>query len=100
MSLETEIKAGGLDRGRFRYFPVVPGRLEFTVELRKLLLAERPAVVAVELPGFLAASYQRALARLPQMSVILYHDDDGDDRVAEEGGSDRHRGVVAAVGVR
>ncbi len=79
MSLETEIKAGGLDRGRFRYFPVVPGRLEFTVELRKLLLAERPAAVAVELPGFLAASYQRALARLPQMSVILYHDEASED---------------------
>jgi hypothetical protein len=79
MSLETEIKAGGLDRGRSRYFPVVPGRLEFTVELRKLLLAERPAVVAVELPGFLAASYQRALARLPQMSVILYHDEASED---------------------
>ena len=79
MSLETEIKAGGLDRGRFRYFPVVPGRLEFTVELRKLLLAERPAVVAVELPGFLAASYQRALARLPQMSVVLYHDEASED---------------------
>jgi hypothetical protein len=79
MSLETEIKAGGLDRGRFRYFPVVPGRLEFTVELRKLLLAERPAVVAVELPGFLAASYRRALARLPQMSVILYHDEASED---------------------
>jgi hypothetical protein len=79
MSLETEIKAGGLERGRFRYFPVVPGRLEFTVALRKLLLAERPAVVAVELPGFLAASYQRALARLPQMSVILYHDEASED---------------------
>ena len=79
MSLETEIKSGGLDRGRFRYFPVVPGRLEFTVELRKLLLTERPAVVAVELPGFLAASYQRALARLPQMSVILYRDEASED---------------------
>jgi len=79
MSLETEIKAGGLDRGRFRYFPVVPGRLEFTVELRKLLLAERPAAVAVELPGFLAAPYQRAVARLPQISVILYHDEASED---------------------
>ena len=28
MSLESEIKAGSLDRGRFRYFPVVPGRVE------------------------------------------------------------------------
>jgi hypothetical protein len=80
MSLEAEFKSGGLVRGRVRYFPVVPGKLEFALELRKLLLASRPGVVAVELPGFLASCYQRALARLPQMSVILYHDDDGDDR--------------------
>ena len=38
MSLETEIKSGSLERGRFRYFPVVPGRLEFAVELRRLLV--------------------------------------------------------------
>src|SRR5579871_2667200 len=80
MSLEAEIKSGGLDRGRVRYFPVVPGKLEFALALRKLLLASKPGVVAVELPGFLAASYRRALARLPELSVILYHDEDGDDR--------------------
>ena len=80
MSLEAEIKSGGLDRGRVRYFPVVPGKLEFALELRKLLLDAKPGVVAVELPGFLASYYERALARLPEMSVILYHDDDGDDR--------------------
>ena len=80
MSLEAEIKSGGLNRGKVRYFPVVPGKLEFALELRKLLLETKPGVVAVELPGFLASCYQRALARLPEMSVILYHDDDGDDR--------------------
>ena len=80
MSLEAEIKSGGLNRGKVRYFPVVPGKLEFALALRKLLLAARPGVVAVELPGFLAASYQRALARLPELSVILYHDEDSDDR--------------------
>jgi hypothetical protein len=80
MSLEAEIKSGGLNRGKVRYFPVVPGKLEFALELRKLLLDARPGVEAVELPGFLASCYQRALARLPEMSVILYHDEDGDDR--------------------
>ena len=80
MSLEAEFKSGGLNRGKVRYFPVVPGKLEFALELRKLLLDAKPGVVAVELPGFLASCYQRALARLPEMSVILYHDDDGDDR--------------------
>lgn len=79
MSLETEIKRGGLDRGRILYFPVAPGRVEFTVALRRLLLERRPRIVAVELPGFLQAAYQRALARLPEMSVILYTEDAGDD---------------------
>jgi hypothetical protein len=80
MSLEAEIKAGSLDRGRFHYFPVVPGRVEFAAGLRQLLLAQKPAIVAVELPGFLAGSYARALARLPEISVILYTDESDDDR--------------------
>src|SRR5271154_4990993 len=80
MSLEAEIKAGSLDRGRFRYFPVVPGRLEFSVELRRRLLAEKPRYIAVELPGFLAETYQRALSRLPEISVILYTVESDDDR--------------------
>ena len=40
-----------LERGRFSYLPVVPGRLEFAIEVRRRILAERPDVVAVELPG-------------------------------------------------
>ena len=31
MSLETDIKLGGLERGKVRYFPVVPGRVEFAI---------------------------------------------------------------------
>jgi hypothetical protein len=79
MSLEAEIKAGSLERGRYRYFPVVPGRVEFAVELRKLLFAEKPSIIAVELPGFLADSYKRALQRLPELSVILYIPEKNDD---------------------
>ena len=82
MSLEAQIKSGSLERGRFRYFPVVPGRLEFSVERRRVLGAERPRIVAVELPGFLADAYRRALARLPEISVILYSDESGDDERA------------------
>jgi hypothetical protein len=84
MSLEAEIKSGSLERGRLRYFPVVPGRVEFAIALRRLLLESkpqsRPKIVAVELPGFLAKSYKRALARLPEMSVLLYTDESDDDR--------------------
>jgi hypothetical protein len=80
VSLEAEIKAGSLERGHFRYFPVVPGRIEFAVELREFLLANRPAVVAVELPEFLAKTLRRAIARLPEITVILYTDEADDDR--------------------
>src|SRR5579863_7850931 len=87
MSLETEFKRGGLDRGRMLYFPVAPGRVEFSIALRRLLLEQRPQIVAVELPGFLEAAYRRALARLPEMSVILYHRD-GTRASSKESGRD------------
>jgi hypothetical protein len=81
MSLESEIRS--LQRGRFHYFPVVPGRAEFASELRRVLLAEQPPIVAVELPGFLSDFYEKALHRLPEMSVILYiPDKDEDDNPA------------------
>jgi hypothetical protein len=69
-----------LKRGRFTYFPVVPGRLEFSIELRRHILENKPALIAVELPGGLEESYKKAIARLPEMSVILYPDPDDDDR--------------------
>src|SRR6266581_4026780 len=65
-------EAGSLDRGRFRYFPVAPGRMEFAVEVRQAMLGARPDVVAVELPATLQSAYLRAVARLPEMSVLLY----------------------------
>lgn len=71
---------GSLRRGNFTYFPVAPGRLEFAIELRRLILAERPRVVAVELPGALEDVYLQALARMPQMSVIVYPDAHDDER--------------------
>ncbi len=65
--------AGSLRRGNFTYFPVVPGRMEFATLLRRLILHEPAECVAVgELPASLKDSYLQALARLPEMSVILY----------------------------
>ena len=72
--------AGSLRRGNFTYFPVIPGRLEFSVELRKAILRDRPRIVAVELPGSLEDAYLQALARLPEISVILYPDPQDDER--------------------
>lgn len=69
-----------LERGHLRYFPVVPGRLEFAEALRRELLARRPAVVAVELPAWLHPLYLEALDRLPQISVIVYPESSDSDR--------------------
>jgi hypothetical protein len=73
-------EAGSLRRGNFTYFPVVPGRLEFSIELRQAILADRPRIIAVELPGSLEDTYLQALARLPEMSVIVYPDRRDDER--------------------
>jgi hypothetical protein len=72
--------AASLRRGNFTYFPVIPGRVEFSVELRRAILRDRPRIVAVELPGSLEDVYLQALARLPEMSVILYPDPQDDER--------------------
>jgi len=53
---------------------VAPGRIEFALEVRRRILSERPAVVAVELPETLEAPYLDAIQRLPQISVIFYRD--------------------------
>jgi hypothetical protein len=59
---------------------VIPGRLEFAIEVRRAILRDRPRSVAVELPGALEDTYLQALARLPEISVILYPDPQDDER--------------------
>ena len=66
---------GSLRRGRFTYFPVVPGRLEFAIEVRQAILRDRPQVIAVELPVTLQQAWMRGVARLPEMSLIFYPDE-------------------------
>ena len=68
---------GSLKRGRFTYFPVVPGRLEFAIEVRAAILRDRPEVIALELPATLQPAWMRAVSRLPEMSLIFYPDEDG-----------------------
>src|SRR5664280_1600423 len=72
---------GSLTRGRFTYFPVVPGRLEFAIEVRAAILRDRPEVIAVELPATLQPAWMRAVSRLPEISVVFYPDEDaGEDQ--------------------
>ncbi|HYL37217.1 MAG TPA: hypothetical protein VEV17_14970 [Bryobacteraceae bacterium] len=72
---------GSLRRGNFTYFPVVPGRIEFSIALRRAILRDRPSAIAVELPASLEDVYLQALARLPEMSVIVYPDPQDDERL-------------------
>jgi hypothetical protein len=65
---------GTLDRGRFSYLPVVAGRVEFALEVRRRILETRPEVVAIELPETLESFYLDGVRRLPQISVIFYED--------------------------
>jgi hypothetical protein len=83
MSGETELPlrdAGSLRRGRFSYFPVAPGRMEFAIEVRRAILASHPQVVALELPVALQEVWVRAVARLPEMSLIFYPDESEEDQ--------------------
>ncbi len=70
--------AASLSRGRITYFPVVPGRMEFALEVRRAILAQRPQTIALELPDSLEAAWLRAIKRLPAMSLIFYPAADGE----------------------
>jgi hypothetical protein len=69
-----------LRRGRFLYVPVAPGRMEFALEVRQAILGERPGVVAVELPASFEAAYLKAVARLPELTVLLYPEEGDEER--------------------
>jgi len=73
-------QAGSLRRGRFRYLPVAPSRMEFAAEVRRAILAEKPDAVAVELPVTLERSYLGAVERLPEITVLLYPDEKDEER--------------------
>jgi hypothetical protein len=76
---ETDLgipEAGSLERGRFTYFPVAPGRLEFAIEVRRAILAAKPDLIALELPASLQAAWMRGIGRLPEMSLIFYPEGD------------------------
>lgn len=69
-----------LHAGRLRYLPVVPGRMEFALEVRRYLLEWMPGVVAVELPVTLRETILAAVKRLPEISVVVHEDPRDPDR--------------------
>jgi hypothetical protein len=76
----SSVEFSSLERGRFVYLPVVPGHLEFAIEVRRRILAERPQVVAIELPDTLESFYLDAIQRLPQVSIVFYNDVSSQDK--------------------
>jgi hypothetical protein len=81
LSLFDPQALGSLRRGRFRYLPVVPGRMEFADEVRREMLREPPQLVAVELPATLESAYARSVQRLPELSIIVYDSDSSDEAI-------------------
>lgn len=77
--MQEPAAAGTITRGNLTYLPVVPGRIEFARRVRRYILEQRPEVIAVELPSGLEREYRKAVARLPEMSVILLPEDGGED---------------------
>ena len=65
-----------LKRGRFSYFPVVPGRSEFAAAVHLAIEKAHPQVVAVELPSAVEKQTMRAVKRLPEMSLLVYPEPD------------------------
>jgi hypothetical protein len=57
---------------RVIYAPILHGSLPFALAVREAFLRERPDCVAVELPETLAAPVDRAVRRLPLLSVVRY----------------------------
>ncbi len=66
-----------LGDGPLRIVPVCHDRMEFAVAVRQAILHFRPQAVAVELPPALSEAFQRAVRRLPHLSVLVYPDEEG-----------------------
>lgn len=54
-----------------RLLPILHDRVDLAAVVRRVLTALEPAAVAVELPTTLAEAAERAVARLPRVSVVV-----------------------------
>ncbi|MEM7164242.1 MAG: hypothetical protein AAF581_02190 [Planctomycetota bacterium] len=60
--------------GQVHCIPIIHGRLAFALEVRRRLLEQRYAAVAVELPEALGDVVREAVAGLPRISVVTYRE--------------------------
>jgi hypothetical protein len=62
---------------RVIYAPILHGSLPFALAVRQIYAREQPDCVAVELPETLAVPVERAVRRLPLLSVLRYEISEG-----------------------
>lgn len=63
-----------IDASGIVFVPILHGRLAFALAVREVFFRESPDCVAVEFPETMAAPIERAIRRLPLLSVLRYCD--------------------------
>jgi hypothetical protein len=66
-----------ITHGPVLFVPVIHGRLEFALTVRRLFYDYQPEAVAVELPDTIQTVTEKGLDRLPYLSVVMYEEKDG-----------------------
>ena len=89
----SELDPGSLKRGRFTYLPVVPGRMEFAVEVRRAILETSMQTPGGEVCGLdtAGASERHIEPRLPGLDRL-------DDQPAGEALHGHLGGAIAEPG--
>ncbi len=77
MSQDLRQRYGILEQGGALVMPVLHGRMEYADLVRRAVSEGVADAVAVELPDTLATPILAAVDRLPQLSILLYEDDEG-----------------------
>jgi hypothetical protein len=79
---EKTVPGTGLERdlithGNITFVPVMHGKLEFALVVRRLAAKIKFDAVAVEFPDTLRRHVLKAVERLPYLSVVMYQEKDG-----------------------
>nr|NLA75264.1 hypothetical protein [Deltaproteobacteria bacterium] len=70
-------KSDYLQWNNVRFVPVVHGKMEFALEVRKQFAEYRPELIAVEYPSTLTDKIIQGIKRLPLLSAVHYEESDG-----------------------
>lgn len=66
-----------IEHDNITFVPSIHGRYEFGVITAELFHALRPEAIAVELPNTIQETVEKAIDRLPYLSVVLYQEKSG-----------------------